>query len=153
MATPIPSADLALTRYAGTASAAPLPSADSWGGLDLKIAPSTRGDDLATVRERENLGQALMLRLLTVQGALTPLGHPAYGSRLVSLIGRRNDEAARHLARLYVIEAVKQEPRVAALTALAVTPAPGQPDTIRIDLSVRPVSSAELLTLSLDVAL
>lgn len=153
MAAPIPSADLALTRYAGTASAAPLPAAESWGGLDLRVVPGARGDDLATVRERDNLGQALTLRLLTVQGALAPLGHPTYGSRLVSLIGRRNDESARHLARLYVIEAVKQEPRVAAITALAVTPVPGQPDTIRIELSVRAVSSAELLALSLDVDL
>ena len=29
--------DFALTRYAGTPSAAPLASADSWGSLDLQV--------------------------------------------------------------------------------------------------------------------
>lgn len=151
-------ADLAMTRFAGTPSAAPLASADSWGSLDLRFASSARAgaagrDDLATVAERANLGQALMLRLLTEQGTLAPLGHPAYGSRLVSLIGRLNDEATRHLARLYVIEAVRQEPRVKALTALSVATAPGAPDTIRIELAVAPVNDDDPLALTLDVAL
>jgi phage baseplate assembly protein W len=141
--------DLALTRYVGVPSAAPLASADSWGSLDLQVAAT----DLGTVSGRENLAQALTLRLLTEQGALTALGHPAYGSRLVSLIGRLNDRTARNLARLYVIEAVRQEPRVKALTALAVTPAPGQPDTLRIDLSVLPLDDTDPLSLTLDVTL
>jgi phage baseplate assembly protein W len=141
--------DLALTRYVGVPSAAPLASADSWGSLDLQVAAT----DLGTVSGRENLAQALTLRLLTEQGALTALGHPAYGSRLVSLIGRLNDRTARNLARLYVIEAVRQEPRVKALTTLAVTPAPGQPDTLRIDLSVLPLDDTDPLSLTLDVTL
>ena len=154
----IQSSDLALTRYVGTASAAPLPSADSWGSLDLRIVagrPGSRGtpSDIGTVAARANLAQALTLRLLTAKGALTELGHPAYGCRLVTLIGRTNNEATRHLARLYVIEAIREEPRVKALTGLAVATAPGQPDTIRIDLAVAPLTDEDPLALTLDVAL
>ena len=154
----IQSADLALTRYVGTPSAAPLPAADSWGSLDLRVVagrPGRRGTpaDLGTVAARANLGQALTLRLLTDKGALAPLGHPDYGCRLVSLIGRTNNETTRHLARLYVIEAIRQEPRVKALTALNVATAPGQPDTIRIELAVVPLNDDDPLALTLEVAL
>ena len=94
-----------------------------------------------------------MLRLITAKGALAPLGHPDYGSRLVSLIGGTNDQTARNLARLYVIEAIRDEPRVKSLASLAVAPVPGQPDTIRIDLAVLPVDDADPLALTLDVTL
>lgn len=155
----VQSVDLALTRYVGTASAAPLASADSWGSLDLQVVPGRARKmrdattDLGTVAERANLAQALTLRLLTEKGALEPLGHPGYGCRLISLIGRTNDQATRNLARLYVIEAVRQEPRVKALTALAVDVAPGQANTLRIDLSVAPLRDGDPIALTLEVTL
>src|ERR1043165_7814825 len=101
-------ADLALTRYTGTGGAAALDSADSWGTVDLRIVPGDQGGvtqstdpiDLAIVKERDNLGQALVVRLLTSLGSLAPLGHPQYGSRLLELIGKRNDATTRNLARL-----------------------------------------------------
>lgn len=154
----IQSADLALTRYSGVAGYAPLLAADSWGGLDLRVVQREFGrraaaTDLGTVAERENLAQALMLRLLTERGALAPLGHPDYGCRLVTLIGRLNTEATRNLARLYVIEALRAEPRVRQLTRLEVLAAPGAPDTIRIALEVVPLRDDDPLALSLDIAL
>lgn len=151
--------DLALTRYAGTASAVALESADSWGSLDLQIAaggPTGRNGDLVGLRAasgRENLAQALTLRLLTKQGSLTELGHPQYGSRLVNLIGHENNETNRHLARLYTLEALGQEPRVRDVTGLAVETVPGQPDTIRISFSVLPVDDDDPLALALEVTL
>jgi phage baseplate assembly protein W len=153
--------DLALTRYTGTSGAAPLDSADSWGTVDLRIVPGGRGGlalagepvDLATVSGREDLGQAIIMRLLTARGALTPLGHPEYGSRLVELIGRTNNESTRNLARLYTIEAITQERRAATLLDLAVEPAPGQPDTIQIRFSVVPVNDTDPLALTLEVTL
>jgi phage baseplate assembly protein W len=93
------------------------------------------------------------VRLLTPRGALGPLGHPEYGSRLVELIGRRNDETARNLARLYTLQAVREEPRVAELLELAVETTPDRPDSIRIDFAVRPVGDDEPLALGLEVAL
>lgn len=155
----IQSVDLAMTRYSGVPSPAPLASADSWGSLDLQVVPGRarkgqRGaNDLGTVSERANLAQALTLRLLTQQGALEPLGHPDYGCRLVTLIGRTSDDTTRHLARLYVIEAVRQEPRVKALTALSVLCAPGRSETLHISLTVEPLADGDPLTLSLELAL
>jgi phage baseplate assembly protein W len=153
--------DLALTRYVGTPSSVTLDSADSWSGLDLAVVPASRGrrrptadaTDLGAVAERENLGQALMLRLLVERGSLTRLGHPDYGSRLVELIGRENDDATRNLARLYVIQAVGEEPRVAELLDLSVTVAPGSPDAIRISFAVLPLDDDRALALGLQVAL
>ncbi len=151
--------DLALTRYVGTASAVALESADSWGSLDLQIAsggPTGRNGDLVGLRAatgRENLAQALTLRLLTKQGSLTELGHPQYGSRLVNLIGHENNETNRHLARLYTLEALAQEPRVRDVTGLAIETVQAQPDTIRISFSVLPVDDDDPLALALEVTL
>ena len=160
-ARPAIGSDLALTRYTGASGAAPLDAADSWGTLDLRVAPGGRGGlhqgqdpmDLAVVSGRENLAQALIVRLLTPRGALAPLGHPEYGSRITELIGRLNDETARNLARLYTIEAVAQERRVARLLDLAVSSVPGQPDTVQIHLSVLPVDGGEPLAIALEVTL
>ena len=44
--------------------------------------------DLDRLKGRENLAQALILRLLTPLGSLKGLGHANYGSRLHELIGR-----------------------------------------------------------------
>lgn len=163
-------ADIALARYVGTPSSAPLDSADSWGTLDLSVRPgAARGlspsrilgvpvaakdiQDLAPISGRENLAQALILRLLTPLGALTPLGHPDYGCRLVELIGERNNGVNRNLARLYTIAAIGQERRVAKLVSLAVTVPPGFPDNIRIELVVLPVDDDEPLPVALEVTL
>ncbi len=75
-------------------------------------AGATEAHDLDVVAGRENIAQALLLRLLTPLGALAPLGHAAYGSRLHELIGERKTPALRNLCRTYVLEAVAREPRV-----------------------------------------
>ncbi len=157
--TPLVSTDLAMTRYNGTPSRAPLDAADSWGTLDLKLAPGMIGtrasgkDDIGTVAGRANLAQALVLRLLTLQGSLAPLGHPDYGCRLVTLVGETSNETTRHLARLYVIEAVRQERRVKTLTSLIVEPVPGFPETLRITLAVEPLHGGDPLSLTFELAL
>jgi hypothetical protein len=153
--------DIALTRYSGVPSSVRLEFADSWGTLDLQVVPGGGGGlaqaanaaDLGAVTGRENLAQALILRLLTHRGSLAGLGHPDYGSRLVELIGRLNDDTTRNLARMYTMEAVAQERRVARLLDLAVTPVIGQPDSIEISFSVVPVDDDTLLALALEVAL
>lgn len=153
--------DLALTRYTGLAGSVPLHDADSWGTLDLQgVAGSRTGSrrisdamDLGTVSGRENLGQALILRLLTHRGSLAPLGHPEYGSRLVELIGELNNTRTRNLARLYTIEAVAQEPRVRQLLDLQVDGTQSSPDTLRIAFSVMPLDDDTPLGIALDVTL
>jgi phage baseplate assembly protein W len=153
--------DLALTRYVGTPSAVPLESADSWGALDLEVVAGGQGglrasqgsDDLGTVSGRANLGQALILRLLTPRGSLAGLGHPNYGSRLVDLVGRLNNDRSRNLARLYTLQALGEEPRVRQVLGLAVEVMPDQPDVIRIGFEVLPLDDDQPLSLALEVAL
>jgi hypothetical protein len=146
---------LTLANFAG--GGLPLDVADSWGGLDLGIGAAGRGvpghpggDDLTLAAERANLGQALILRLLTPLGGLGPLGHPDYGSRLTELIGERNDDTHRNLARLYTIQAVAKERRAVLIDLLVDVP-PGRPDVIRVSFSVLPVGSDEPLDLALEV--
>ena len=54
--------------------------------------------DLGVVSGLDNLGQAVILRLLTPKGELAPLAHPEYGSRLHELVGRQNTATTRNLA-------------------------------------------------------
>lgn len=75
-------------------------------------ASGTSFNDLSTIDDRENVAQAIILRLLTPKGTLAPLGHASYGSRLHELIGRRKTSALRNLCRIFVLETVAQEPRV-----------------------------------------
>jgi hypothetical protein len=155
--------DLALTRYTGAPGSVPLDVADTWGSVDLAAVPGGRGGlrlsvpgdirDLSDVAGRANLAQALVLRLVTQQGTLTALGHPQYGSRLVELIGRGNSDTTRNLARLFTLEALKQDPRVAQVLDLSVAVMPGQPDTIRIGFSVIAVDDSQPLALALEVKL
>jgi phage baseplate assembly protein W len=95
----------------------------------------------------ENLAQAVILRLLTPRGELAPLGHPDFGSRLHELIGQENNTARRNLAKLFILEALKLEPRVAKVAELAVTPSPGARSTVDVLLRVQPVGATELVTI------
>lgn len=153
--------DLALTRYVGTASGLPLESADSWGSVDLSVIPGGHGglpqkreaQDIQRVSDRSNLAQALILRLLTPRGALTPLGHPQYGSRLVELVGQLNNERTRNLARLYTLQALGEELRVKEVLGLIIETVPGQAEVIRIGFSVLPLDEDDPLALSLEITL
>jgi hypothetical protein len=149
--------DLALTRFVGTTGGAPLDAAHSWGGLDLAVVPRRAGTrttppGLGTVSGRANLAQALVVRLLTPRGSLAPLGHVTYGSRLGELVGRRNDAGTRDLARLYALEALTAEPRVAEVQNLVVETVAAAPDTIRVSFAVRPVDGGAPVALALDLS-
>lgn len=110
--------------------------------------------DLDTISERENIGQALILRLLTPKGALSSLGHVSYGSRLGELIGKNKTEALRGLCRAYLLEAIREEPRVAD-KPLAITfdPAQEQPSDFVVEIVVQPVSGGEPVSVSVQVVL
>lgn len=153
--------DIALTRYTGLPGSLSLNEADSWGALDLQTIPgrgigpgrTSATMDLGAIKGRENLGQALILRLLTQKGALTALGHPDYGCRLVELIGQLNNATTRNLARLYIIEALSQEPRVRELLNLNVETLQSSMDTLRISFSVLPRDDDAPLGVSLEITL
>lgn len=110
--------------------------------------------DVGAVSGRENLAQALVLRLLTPRGALAGLGHAAYGSQLHKLIGQRKTEALRNLCRAYVLEVVAQELRVEeSAVALEFDRAAETPSSFVFTLEVQPRSGGEPLGLSLEVGL
>jgi phage baseplate assembly protein W len=110
--------------------------------------------DLDTIGGRENLAQALLLRLLTPRGSLAALGHAAYGSRLHELIGQRKTEALRNLCRAYVLEVVAQEPRVDdAAEALVFDTQAETASSFVFILEVQPRTSGEPLGLLLEVGL
>ena len=107
-------------------------------GMDLQI--SKKGD-LRTVSGRQNLGQAILHRLMTRRGELTDLGHPDYGSRLYELIGEPNNERTRDLVRLYAKECISQDPRIQDLKKLTVSVADDNPHVVLLDITVLPIKS------------
>jgi phage baseplate assembly protein W len=108
--------------------------------------------DLDTMAGRENLAQALILRLLTPRGSLASLGHAAYGSRLHELIGRLKTDAVRNLCRAFVLETVAQEPRVEnQAVELTFDPLQEGPSSLVFTLAVRPIDGEEPIGLSLEV--
>lgn len=107
--------------------------------------------DLAVVSGRENLAQALILRLLTPRGSLAALGHAEYGSQLHTLIGRDKTEELRKLCRAYVLEVVAQEPRVEdKALELFFDPASETVSSFAFTLVVQPEGGDELVGLSLE---
>jgi phage baseplate assembly protein W len=104
--------------------------------------------DLASVDRLDNLRQALVNRLLTRRGELAALGHPEYGSRLYELIGQPNSATRRNLAKLFVLEALAQEPRVdSQQIQIDVQPDPRDRTRVLIEIRVRPVGEVSSLSL------
>ncbi|MCE8426291.1 MAG: GPW/gp25 family protein [Candidatus Methanoperedens sp.] len=124
-------------------------------GTDLKLVVETRPEymglgadllvnkkgDLQTASGRENLGQAILHRLLTRKGELGDIGHPDYGSRLHELIGEPNNERTRELVRLYAKECISQEPRVQDIKSLTVSVQKGNQHVVFLDVTVLPIKS------------
>ncbi len=111
-----------------------------YSGLGLDLLVSKKGD-LQTVSGRENLGQAILHRMMTRQGELAYIGHPDYGSRLHELIGEPNNESTRDLVRLYMKECISQEPRVQDIVSLLVNVHKDNPHVVLVDITVLPIKS------------
>jgi hypothetical protein len=118
---------------------------DRNGGSDLMTASTQGGNDLATLQDAPNLVQALLIRFLTRQGDLAPLGHPSYGARLYTLIGALNNAANRDRAKLFVLEALGAEPRVQSVTSVSVSA--GARDRIDIAVTLLAIGSDTPLNL------
>jgi len=104
-----------------------------------------RQRDFATLSDLDNLGQALTVRLLTPRGELAALGHPLYGSRLHEIIGATNTPTTRNLAKLFVIETLKQERRVERIVSVEVTPHAVNRFLIEIAARVVPIGKDTVL--------
>jgi phage baseplate assembly protein W len=118
-------------------------------GSDLFTArrPATGDEDLEALHGLDNLSQALLLRFLTEQGELELLGHREYGSRLHELIGELNTETTRNRAKMYTLQALAAEPRVAQVLSVTVTDNRLERDRIDIDARLVPVGSDTPLNL------
>lgn len=103
--------------------------------------------DLRTIQGRQNLAQAVVMRLLTPRGELAELAHPEYGSRFTELIGRRNTETTRNLARLFILESLQLEPRIEEVVEVTVEPDRFVRELVRITLRVRPIGETDVLTI------
>ena len=101
-----------------------------------------------------NLEQALANRIKTRKGELSALGHPDYGSRHHELIGEPNVERTRHLIKLYVLQALRDEARIEQVLSARVL-AEHQPprETVRIELELRVRGEAHPLNLVLPFSL
>jgi len=105
---------------------------------DLATRRNGREHDLELARGLDNLTQAIANRLKTRKGELAPLGHPNYGSRHHELIGEPNVDRTRNLIKLYVLQALAQEPRVEKVLRASVRAEHAPPrDTVRIELELR----------------
>ncbi len=113
-------------------------------GYDLNISPT---GDLETIGEEYNLAQAIIMRLNTMQGELTDLGHSSYGSRLHELIGEPNNERTRELVRLYALESVTRDPRVEEIVGIGAKPLKGDPHRIDINISVKAIGLTSILNI------
>lgn len=94
--------------------------------------------DLGLASGLDNLTQAIANRLKTRRGELAPLGHPDYGSRHHELLGEPNVERTRNLIKLYVLQALRHEPRIEKVLKADVRAEHSPPrDSVRIELAVR----------------
>lgn len=104
------------------------------GTVDLTL----RGRDLVTVDGIDDLAQALRLRLLTMRGELSRLGHPRYGSRVSELVGESLTRQNLELLRRYVHQALRSDPRVRVVRSLQVRPVQGQPGAVDVSAEIEP---------------
>lgn len=116
---------------------------------DRRRVPGQDGlfTDIGIISGRDNLEQAIMMRLLTPTGELSELGHADYGSRLHELIGRENTETTRNLVKLYILDSLQQESRIQKINRVEVAPVKGTRDRVSVLLSVQPIGFTQLITI------
>jgi hypothetical protein len=90
--------------------------------------------DIGLVQDKAALAQALIMRLMTERGELEGLGLPDYGSRHHQLIGEPNIERNRNLVKLYILECVRQEPRLQRIVSLDVTAGIGRENRDKVEV-------------------
>jgi len=121
---------------------------------DADLASAKRADRPGGQRDLEasdgitTFVQAVANRLKTRKGELAALGHPEYGSRHHELIGEPNVDRTRNLIKLYVLQALRDEPRIEKVLAASVRAEHAPPrDTVRIELELRVIGTPTPLNL------
>lgn len=118
----------------GRVFAGPYTQVDLQAKLREDVAP--RAVDVSVIHGRANLVQSLIVRLKTERGELAGLGHPNYGSQHHKLIGEPNTENNRNLIKLYMLECLKQEPRLEEISGIEVRPGEGPENRDKVDINI-----------------
>jgi phage baseplate assembly protein W len=112
--------------------------------VSTTAAPGGLRRDLLAVTGLDNAVQAVIHRLKTMKGELAPLGHPDYGSRHHELIGEPNSEHNRNLVKLYILQALAREPRVAEVLEAKLDHDPQRDrDKVNLHLTLRFIETSE----------
>ena len=114
------------------------------GGYDLVI---DSGGDLSMARGNDDIIQALTLRLLVSQGALTSLGWPEYGSRLHELIGEPNNRRTHLKLMAFARAALEQDVRVDQVIDVQAAVAPDERNAVLLTITVALIRQPTPLTL------
>jgi len=105
---------------------------------DTVPTPAGWKRDLQTVTGVDNAVQAVIHRIKTELGELSSLGHPNYGSRHHQLIGQPNTSHNRNLVKLYILQALAFEPRIAEILEAKVLFDPLRDrDKVNVALTIR----------------
>jgi len=118
----------------GRVFAGPYTHVDLRARMREDVTPSA--SDLGAVSRKANLVQALIMRLQTEVGELAGLGHPDYGSKHHRLIGEPNVESNRNLIKLYVLECLRQEPRLESIDSVVVKQGEGRENRDKVDITI-----------------
>ena len=86
-------------------------------GSDLVVSPT---GDLVIGSEEQNLAQAIIHRLRTIEGELYEIEHPTYGSRLYDFIGELNNDITRNRIRNHIKSTLMKEPRIKEIVKITV---------------------------------
>lgn len=110
--------------------------------------------DLEVADSLDNIVQALVNRIMTRRGELAPLGHADYGSRHHELIGEPNVVRTRNLIKLYILQALRDEPRIEKVLRATVS-AEHQPprDIVRIELDLKLIGASTPVNLIIPFSL
>lgn len=103
--------------------------------------------DLTVATEIAQAEQMLVNRLMTRRGELSAIGYADYGSRHHELIGEPNTERTRNLVKLYVLQALREEPRVERVERCVVTSGARPRDIVRIEITLRLIDQPNPLNL------
>lgn len=131
----------------GRTFAGPYSNVDLQAGTRADVSPRTV--DLNVVQGKVNLVQSLIMRLKTGRGELSGLGHPNYGSRHHRLVGEPNTENNRNLIKLYVLECLRQEPRLETIEKIEVQPGQGPENRDKVTIQLAAKINGEPYALNL----
>lgn len=111
-------------------------------GKDIKLInfdiQFSQNQDFAVIEGRNNLLQAIISRLLTAKGEYIETN---YGSEIRKILSLGNLELVKTRLNGYIVEALKQEPRVDKIEKIDITFSGTNSNIANINLTILPIYS------------